>query len=185
MARIFQTVSPPWVVKPSSSGSSVGVSIVQAFGNLEEAVEYAFQYDSTVLVEEYIKGKEVTCGVIDGLRGEAHYALPPVEIIPPSDSFYDYEAKYGEGTQHLCPSGFSLKIKKELMRRAVVAHKAVGAEHYSRSDFIVSPRGIHILEINTLPGLTEHSNIPFACKAVGISLPMLIDHLLKLAILRK
>ncbi|MBI2047613.1 MAG: D-alanine--D-alanine ligase [Parcubacteria group bacterium] len=186
LSRVFRAVSLPRVVKTVTGGSSVGVFIVKKNSELEEYVEKAFQYGPTVLVEEYIKGQEATCGVIDNFRGEKHYALPPIEIVPPQkNSFFDYESKYNGKTRELCPSSFSADIKKEIMRMAIAAHNAIGARHYSRSDFIVSPRGVYILEINTLPGLTEESLLPKACTAVGCSFSDLLDHIISLALSKK
>ncbi len=186
VTKVFRVLPQPSVVKPLSGGSSVGVTIARTFHELLEAVEHAFEYDGAVLVEEYIKGREATCGVIDEFRGEKHYALPPIEIIPPpTHDFFNYDAKYSGITQELCPSNFSSVEKKEIMMAAIAAHRAIGARHYSRSDFIVSPRGIFILEINTLPGLTEESLIPKACSAVGCSFSEFLDHLITLALERK
>ncbi len=180
---VFRELPQPSVVKPLSGGSSVGVFIAHSFDELLKAVLSALQYDSAVIIEEYIKGREATCGVIDNFRGEEHYALPPVEIVPPSDyTFFDYDAKYRGETREICPSNFSDEEKREIMRASIVAHKAIDARHYSRSDFIVSSRGIFILEINTLPGLTEESLFPKACNAVGCSFSDFLDHLLKLAL---
>ena len=96
----------------------------------------------------------------------------PVEIIPPKSKFFDYEAKYGGGTQEICPGHFTEKESKDLQKMAIAAHKALHLRHYSRSDFIVTPmRGIYILETNTLPGLTSESLFPKSLYAVGSSLP--------------
>ena len=177
--EIYQSMLPPFVVKPSSAGSSVGVYIVNSLPELEEAVIAAAQYSPAVLIEEFIKGKEATCGVIDGFRGQEHYALLPIEIRHNSE-FFDYKSKYTNGgAEEICPGDFSKEESKELERMAVEAHKHLGLRHYSRSDFIVHPkRGIFILETNSLPGLTEQSLIPKALNAVGSNLKEFISHLL-------
>lgn len=180
--KVFKVMAPPWVVKPSSSGSSVGVSICFSFSDLVEGIENAHKHSEFVLVEEFIKGKEATCGVIDGYRGKKHYALPVVEIVPPGDRFFDYEAKYDGSTQEICPSSFDSSIKRKIEEIAVLAHEGLGCRHYSRADFIVSPRGIYFLELNTLPGLTSESLLPKAAAAAGLEFPSLLDHLLKLAL---
>ena len=183
VSETFRSVPRPWVVKPFSGGSSVGIRIAHTLEELGASVDIALQYSSGVLIEECIKGREATCGVIDNFRGKEHYALPPIEIIPPQkNSFFDYESKYNGKTREICPSNFSVEEKKEIMRMAVAAHNAIGARHYSRSDFIVSPRGIYILEINTLPGLTEESLLPKACSAVGCSFSNLLEHVISLAL---
>ncbi|MES2437035.1 MAG: D-alanine--D-alanine ligase [Patescibacteria group bacterium] len=173
----------PIVVKPATSGSSMGVSIVKNFNHLEEAFHNAFQYSDTVLMEEYIRGKEATCGVIDGLRGETHYILPPVEIIHPSHTdHFDYESKYNGKTQEIYPGNFTALEKAEIQRLAKLAHESLGLRHYSRSDFIVTPRrGVYILEVNTLPGLTPQSLLPQSLESIGVSFPDFLEHLITLA----
>lgn len=183
VSGVFRSVPRPWVVKPAVGGSSVGVYIARTFDQLVRFIEKGFEYDSSIIIEEYVQGREATCGVIDNFRREINYALPPIEIIPPQKNpFFDYEAKYSGKTREICPSNFPAEVKREIMRMAIDAHKAIGARHYSRSDFIVSPRGIYILEINTLPGLTEESLLPKACSAVGCSFPQILDHIISLAL---
>lgn len=181
IAEIFKTFPMPAVIKPMGLGSSVGVSIARTGIELDEALQKAFQYADRIMVEEFIGGKEATCGVIDGFRGEEVYSLLPVEIIP-EFGFFDYDAKYGGGTQEICPGNFSQAEKYELQDLAKKAHKALGLRHYSRSDFIISPkRGIYILETNSLPGLTEESLFPKSLKAVGSSLEEFVEHLINIA----
>lgn len=180
-ARVFQTLSVPCVVKPLASGSSLGVSIVDRKILIEAAIEEARKYGTFVLVEEYIQGREASCGVIDAFRGQDVYMLPAVEIRPNSQ-FYDYTAKYGGGTEKICPGRFSQYEKKEIARTAEIAHKALGLRHYSRTDVIVSPtRGIFMLEVNTLPGLTEESLLPKSLKAVGSSAMEFVEHIINLS----
>ena len=181
--KIFRNMPPPWVIKYPSGGSSVGVSIARNFEDLEGALEKVSALSSKILIEEYIKGREATCGVIDEFRNQKHYALPIVEIIPPSKSgFFSYDAKYGGETQELCPANFDMAVKRVVEAMAVSAHNAIGARHYSRSDFIVSKKVIYILEINTLPGLTAESLLPKALNAVGSSHRELLEHLITLAL---
>lgn len=182
--KLFKTFPMPAVVKPIASGSSVGVSIAYDLHGLKEALSKAFEYSNTVLVEEYIKGREATCGVVDRFRGKEIYSLLPIEIIKSDKSeFFDYEAKYCGGSQEICPGNFTQSEKDAIQELAVSAHKALGLRHYSRSDFIISPRrGIYILEVNSLPGLTDESLLPKSLQAVGCSLPDFLDHLITLAI---
>ena len=183
--KIFRNMPPPWVIKYPSGGSSVGVSIAHNFEDLADALEKVSAFSSKILIEEYIKGREATCGVIDEFRNQKHYALPIVEIIPPAESgFFSYDAKYGGQTRELCPANFDMAIKKEIENLAIMAHNSIGARHYSRSDFIVSKKGIYILEINTLPGLTAESLLPKALNAVGSSHKELLEHLINLALAR-
>lgn len=187
VARVFKTFPMPAVVKPHNSGSSVGVTVARTLPELENAVYKALDYSDTVVIEEFIPGKEATCGVVDDFRNESVYSLLPVEIRKPlSSAFFDYEAKYGGQSQEICPGNFTAEEKKIIQKMAREAHQALGLRHYSRSDFIIHPRrGVYILETNTLPGLTGESLLPKSLAAVGCSLPAFLDHLLKLALEKK
>src|ERR1035437_338282 len=182
--QVFQSFPQPSVVKPISGGSSLATSVVKDFPSFEEAVGKAFRYSPEVLIEEYIGGREATCGVVDATDSKTTFALFPIEIVPAeTKTFFDYDAKYNNQSQELCPSTFSEKIKQELQNLALAVHRALGLRHYSRTDFIVTPnRGIYILEANSLPGLTEQSLFPKALKASGISMGDFIDHTLTLAL---
>lgn len=181
--QIFREIPHPSIVKPVSAGSSVGVTVVHKFNDLESAFKFAFEHSDSVIVEEFIQGKEATCGVLDHFRNERHYALLPVEIIPHTKSpFFDYNAKYGGESQEICPGNFDAETKKIIQEAAQAIHGELGLRHYSRSDFIVHPkRGIFFLETNTLPGLTPESLLPKSIHAVGSSLPEFLDHVLTLA----
>lgn len=185
--KIFQMFAPPYVVKPTSLGSSIGVTIVRTIANLEEVINRTMEFSPSILVEEFILGKESTCGVIDQIRGQDIYALLPVEIVPEENAdFYDYNSKYiSDGTQYRVPGHFKSLDKKEIEQLAIKIHRILGLRHYSRSDFIVSPRrGIYFLEVNTLPGMTDHSLVPKSLDALGINLPEFLDHVITLAITR-
>ncbi len=186
LVDIFRHFPQPSVIKPLNRGSSVGVTIARDYASFYDGVRLAFEYSPSILIEEYIRGKEATAGVLNSFRGEERYGLLPIEIIPPGkNGFYDYDAKYvSEETGYRMPGNFSRGEKEELMRLAREVHRILGLQHYSRSDFIVSPRGIYFLEVNTLPGLTSHSLIPKSLEAVGSNLPELLDHLLTLALAR-
>lgn len=184
--KVFQKFPLPIIVKPVSGGSSFGVSFVNKFTELESAIRKAFEHSQLVLIEEFIKGKEATCGVIDDYRDKEFYTLPAIEIRPHVSEFFDYDAKYQGKSDEIVPGNFTDEEKKELERMAREAHKALGLRHYSRSDFIIHPkRGIFILETNTLPGLTEESLIPKALKSVGASLSHFLDHIIELAMRKK
>src|SRR3989344_4232954 len=166
--NLFSTFSPPIIVKPVSSGSSMGMALVKDFSDFGKAISNAFDHSNAVLIEEFIKGREATCGVIDDFRDQEYYALPPIEIKPHGNALFDYGAKYEGKSDEICPGNFSESEKGEIEKMAIQAHKALGLRHYSRSDFIIHPkRGSFILETNTLPGLTEESLLPKALKAVG------------------
>lgn len=184
--QIFRLIPHPSIVKPNSAGSSVGVRIVKTFFDLESALDEALKHSDSVIIEELIEGREATCGVVQGFRGQDHYALLPIEIIPPVKSpFFDYQAKYAggdAGAQEICPGNFSDETKRLIQEAAAAIHKELGLRHYSRSDFMVHPkRGVFFLETNTLPGLTSESLIPKSVRAVGSSIPEFLDHVLVLA----
>lgn len=181
---IFHNFLLPFIVKPATSGSSVGVSLVKNYDHTVAALRKALDISNTVIVEEYIKGKEATCGVVDNFRGEPLYALLPIEIIHPEEQdFFNYEAKYGGGSKEICPGRFNDYEKEEIQRLAKLIHEKLGLRHYSRSDFIIHPRrGIYALEANTLPGLTTESLIPKSLEAIGCSFSEFLDHLIGLAL---
>lgn len=182
--EIFHTFRMPVVVKPNAAGSSVGVSIAHDYPSLLAALKKAAKTSKQVLVEQFIEGREATCGVIEKFRGEDIYALLPIEIIPQVDqTFFDYEAKYSDtkGAREICPGEFDHKTTKHIQDMAKAAHESLGMRHYSRSDFIVSPEGIYILEINSLPGMTPQSLLPKSLVAVGSAFPDFLDHLVGLA----
>lgn len=184
--HVFQKISPPWVVKPADRGSSLGTSLARTFRELEAAIAHAFSFSKRILVEEYIRGREATCGVINHFRNKEIYALPPIEIRKPGQEIWKYDDKYNGQTEEICPSHFSSDEKMALEKLAAHAHSALGLRHYSRADFIVSPRGIYLLEVNSLPGMTAESSLwPKALQAVGCSYPDFLDHVITLALERR
>lgn len=180
--KIIHSFVQPVIVKPVGWGSSVGVSLVGGYAPVLAAIEKLFAEGAPrVLVEEYIRGREATVSVVEGLRGEALYVSPSVEIIPSKGDIFSYDAKYAGTARHSCPGNFSRVITEELQRVARVIHRALGLRHYSRSDFIVSPKGIYYLETNTLPGLMKESLLPKSLAAVGVPFPDFLEHLVNLA----
>lgn len=185
--EVWERLPPPWIVKPLTGGSSMGVHVCKDFKSLVLAFEVGVNEHVSVLVEEFIKGKEATVGVINNFRGQKVYALPPIEIrIPKTSIFFDNEVKYNGKSEEICPGNFTDKEKRELERLASLIHTGLDLSHYSRSDFIIHPKkGIYALEVNTLPGLTEESLMPKALSSVGSNLPEFIEHIIKLAKDRK
>ena len=184
----FKKFAPPIIVKPAASGSSVGVTLAKTFDEFWDGVKKAFEHGKQVLVEEYIKGKEATAGVVAGLRGQKHYELLPIEIIPPdSADFFDYDVKYNGKTIERVPGHFTREESKELQRMASVAHEALNLGDYSRSDFIVSPRGVYFLEVNPAAavGLTSESLLPKSLEAGGVSMNEFMDHVIQFALEQK
>ncbi|PCI29838.1 D-alanine--D-alanine ligase [Candidatus Wolfebacteria bacterium] len=178
--HIFRTFPLPAIIKPIGAGSSVGVTIVRDYNGLERAVHEVLSRWPEVLIEELITGKELTCGVLENFRDENLYTMLPVEIIPPEKSeFFSADVKYTGETQELCPARISEKESREIQEAARIAHEAVHARHYSRTDFILSPRGLYALEINTHPGLTSESLLPKPLKAIGCEFPQFLDHVIQ------
>ena len=182
--EIIRTFHQPVVVKPIGWGSSLGVSVVGGYTPVLTAVQELLAEGAPgVLVEEYIRGREATVGVVENLRGEPLYTLPTIEIIPPLEvGFFAAHVKYTGGTREICPGNFSRVDTEELQRIAKVIHRTLGLRHYSRSDFIVAPKGIYYLETNTLPGLTQESLMPKSLASVGVSLSEFFSHLIGLAL---
>lgn len=185
--EVWELMTPPWILKPLTGGSSMGVHVCKTFQDLAEAFEESADAGVSVLVEEFIKGKEATVGVINNFRGQSVYTLPPIEIrIPKTSTFFDNEVKYNGKSQEICPGNFTDEEKRELERLATLIHNGLDLSHYSRSDFIIHPKkGIYALEVNTLPGLTDQSLMPKALNAVGATMPEFIEHIIKLAKNRK
>jgi D-alanine-D-alanine ligase len=166
--ELFKSFPHPAVVKPVNTGSSVGVSIVNSFDELGPALEKAAEFSPTIMLEEYVAGREATAGVINHFRGEEVYSLLPLEI---------------RQSEEICPGNFTPEEKTAISKAAAAIHKALGLRHYSRSDFIIHPRrGVMALEVNTLPGLTAESLLPKSLAAVGCSLPEFLDHVITLAL---
>lgn len=175
------------VVKPVAAGSSVGVSVVRDVRHLKQALDEAHTFGSQALIEKYIFGKEGTVGVVAGSHGDTLYALPPISIKNKSSNkdFFGYDAKYQDDLHELvCPGEFTTEERIALEDAATRAHKALGLRHYSRSDFIITPNGVYILETNSLPGLTSSSLIPRALAASGVSFHDFLDHVIDLALRR-
>jgi D-alanine-D-alanine ligase len=167
----------PLVVKPRSSGSSAGVSIVRTHEEWTKAMIGVAPKTTQILAEEFIPGREFSSGVL----GEE--ALPLVEIIA-SDEFYSYDAKYKPGgSRHLVPAPIDADLTARLQMLALSVHRMLGLRDYSRTDFIVTKEGRpYILEINALPGLTPLSLLPDEARAAGISFEALIERLLQFAL---
>lgn len=165
----------PVVVKPVDGGSSVGVSIVKSEKELKKAVKGVLQKNERVMVQQFIKGREFTCGVLENTKGVA-VALPPTEIIPRSSKFFDYKAKYKiGGSLEITPAKLPPSMTKKIQVMALKAHRALGCRGMSRSDFILKGSTFSILETNTIPGMTETSLLPQAAKAKGINFPAMLD----------
>lgn len=163
----------PWVVKPTSQGSTIGISIVHRLEEVQGAMEAAFDLDATVLVESYIEGQEITAGVLD------HAPLPLVEIVP-KESFYDYRAKTTMGmAEYLTPARLDGETDRQIRSLAQAVHFLAGCRGATRVDFRVDRKNRpYVLEINTVPGMTETSLLPRAARAAGIEYDELVERIL-------
>jgi len=170
----------PYVIKPSSEGSTYGLSIVHNEDQLDNAIGVAAEFSNEILIEEYIKGKELTVGILDGKP------LPIIEIKPKND-LYDFECKYTEGmSEYIVPADLSDAITRKISADAIKIYNTIGCRHYARADFLLNEKGEHyFLEINTLPGMTSTSLFPKAAKAAGLEFSELIDTIIKIAIMEK
>lgn len=180
LAFCVETLGLPIVVKPVSAGSSVGMTIVKDQKDLSAAMAKAFDQDETILLEEYIRGLELTCAVLGNREIEA---LPVIEILPgEGHEFFDYEAKYIAGlTQEICPARIDDSVRKKVQDYAMSAHKTLFLKGYSRTDMILSDRKVFVLETNTIPGMTETSLLPRAARVAGYSFSQLLDRLIELS----
>ncbi len=170
----------PVFVKPTSGGSTLGCALVAKRADLFEGVTNAWKYDKTVLIEKYVKGVEITVGVL-GMAGNNLTVLPIVEIVP-KGAFYDYESKYSDGgSQHVIPARISEELTALAQEIAVECHNVLKCSGCSRTDMIVVRDKIHLIETNTIPGMTPTSLLPQAAAAAGISFPELLDILIDFA----
>ncbi|MDP1853359.1 MAG: D-alanine--D-alanine ligase [Candidatus Omnitrophota bacterium] len=167
----------PVVVKPATSGSSIGLSIVEEEKDLWPALREAFVHDENVLIEEYIQGRECTVGILEDKP------LAVVEVIP-KRKFFDYQAKYTKGlTEYIVPAAFTQDIYSKVQETALAAHKALGCYGFSRVDMIIdNTNRLFVLELNTIPGMTQTSLLPKAAQAVGVNFIQLCMKLLSLAL---
>ena len=171
----------PVVVKPPSQGSTIGVTIVRKPRQWKAALDLAHRYESEAMVEAYIPGHEVTVSILGGLHGPT--VLPAVEIVAP-DGFYDFSAKYQKGkTQYLCPAPLPAAVAKQIAELGRRTYHAVGCEGAARVDFRITPRGKpYMLEINTVPGMTETSLLPMAAGRAGLTYDALVERILQSAL---
>jgi len=182
--KIRQGESPslplPYVVKAPRQGSSVGVHIIREASALPAALDDCFQYGDEVLVESFFAGRELTVGIIGG------EALPVVEIVP-RDGFYDYDHKYTSGaSEYFVPAPLTDAESSNVQETARAAHRALGLEVYSRVDILLAPDGsMSVLEINTIPGMTELSLLPKAAAEAGLDFPSLCEEIAGLSLAKK
>jgi D-alanine-D-alanine ligase len=172
-----EKVSLPLMVKPALEGSSIGISKVNAETELNGAFKAALDTGSPVLAEQFVTGKEFTVSILNGK------ALPVIQLKPAND-FYDYEAKYiQDDTEYLLPCGLSEEKEKQLQQLAVEAYNALDCEGWGRVDVMQDEAGdFWLIEVNTVPGMTDHSLVPMAARAAGIEFPQLVQSILSAAL---
>jgi D-alanine-D-alanine ligase len=170
----------PVVVKPVHEGSSLGLTLAGSEEELLAGISRALRHDTHVMVEKYIKGRELTVGVLGNDKLEA---LPVIEIVPGKGfSFFDYDAKYQPGaTEEICPARISEEITTLAQQHAVAAHKALRLRGYSRTDMILADEStLYLLETNTIPGMTATSLMPQAAAVHGLPFPLFLERLVEL-----
>lgn len=169
----------PCIVKPACGGSSIGVTIVNSADEFVAALDNAFQWENEVIIEEFVKGREFSVGVIEGK------ALPIIEIAP-IQGFYDYKNKYKAGSAvETCPAELSEEKTKEMQHYAEEAARVIGLDTYSRTDFLMNEEGeLFCLESNTLPGMTPTSLLPQEAAVIGMNFNQLCEHLIEISLKR-
>jgi len=183
IGKVPDELGLPLIVKPPHEGSSVGVTKVRSWSQMQEAVTLAAGYDADVLCEEFIDGDEVTVALVG--EGMDIMALPVVRIVAPEGK-YDLQNKYfTDVVKYHCPSGLPESEEKDVQRLAVAAYRALGCRGWSRADLIIrrADRKAFLIEMNTSPGMTSHSLVPIAARAVGLSYEALCAHLIASAAL--
>lgn len=174
----------PCVLKPLELGSSVGISIARTEAEFKGDFQKVLRYSNEVLVEEFLDGPEVTCAVLGAVGGKEPTALVPTQIVPVTSEFFDYEAKYTPGaTEEITPPrDISDEMFREIQETAVRAHKILDCGGMSRTDMIIRNGILYVLELNTIPGMTEISLYPQAARVAGIEFPELLSRIIQLAI---
>lgn len=184
LSEIGERLAFPLVVKPARQGSALGIKVAAGAGEVPSALLAALSYDSRVLFERFVAGREVALSVVQ--RGGEAVALPPVEAIPRGDQGYDFSSRYSIGeVDFVCPAALDEAVAAALARCAVAAFDLFGCRGFARVDFIVPAHGdAQILEINTIPGLTETSLLPIAADNAGVSFDEVVSLLVEGAVSR-
>ncbi len=170
---VLEELSLPLMIKPAHEGSSVGISLVDKRDDILIAIDKAKKYDKEILVEEYIEGTEYTVSIVD------NHPLPSIKLQTPRQ-FYDFDAKYlSNDTEYICPSGLTIEEEKLISTLGMKAFEAIGCTGWGRVDFIRNKNGeFFLIEVNTVPGMTDHSLVPMAAKQQGILFDELVLRIL-------
>jgi len=165
----------PLIIKPNDGGSTIGIYYVENINKLKSSVSSAFSYSDNLMIEKYIKGREISVPILD------NQILPLIEILP-SGFIYDYDSKYkANGSKYIVPAKINDKLVRLISEAALSVYRAIGCRHYARVDFLLDNNEYFLLEINTLPGLTSTSLIPKSANHVGLSYRKLVKSIIKLA----
>ena len=179
--EIINILSLPIVIKPNEMGSSIGMAIVKEKRKLREGIKKGFNHDTTIILEKFIRGRELTVAVFGN---NPPTALPVVEIVPKISKWFDYKAKYEVGgSDEICPAKIPDHIRKRTQELSIRIFKAIGCKDLARVDFIwnLKDNKLYFLEINTIPGMTKTSLVPKAAKAAGMGFGKFLDKLIKSA----
>jgi D-alanine-D-alanine ligase len=175
--EIVKAVGLPCFIKPNAGGSSCGTSKVKTIDEIPAALKFAFKEDSEVIIEEFIKGTEISCGVIKTKKKT--FLFPATEIVTKNE-FFDYEAKYTPGmSEEITPARISDHVAKECHRLSLAVYEFFGCKGIVRVDYIIRDEKLYFLEINTIPGMSEASIIPQQGKVYGISMTELLTNVIE------
>ena len=181
LSKIWKRLGTPIIVKPARQGSALGIKLANSTEELPQALIGALSYDHKVLLEKFIKGREITVSI---LGNDPPQALPIVEIVT-EKSFFDFEAMYTMGsTKYFVPARLDKKLTKKCQEIAIKTHEVLGGRDVSRVDMIISDSTPYVLELNTSPGMTETSLLPMAASEAGIEFEELVDQLIQMALKR-
>ena len=179
-ALTFSQFGPPYIVKPAMEGAGSGIRVAATVVDLPDAIGDVLDAFGSALVEEYVRGREASVGVIDNFRNEELYVLPPAHVER-EGMFLGLEPHESGSLRHTVPSPFSYTQKLTLADTARRAHRALGMSHFSRSDIIVTPTAVYLLEVNAIPGLYPGATFPSMLEAVGSSVTEFLEHAIHLA----
>ena len=186
---VFNQFAPPYMVKPPSDGASYGIRMAGSIVELPDMIADCLDVYGSVLVEEFVRGHDVSVGVVEGFRNEDLYALPPAHMIVPDAMSTDRKGSRfihsalhrDQNLIHRVPSGFSFEDKESLTDVARRAHNILELSHFSRADFVLTPRGPYLLEVNAIPGLYPGASFPLMLESVGSSTREFLEHAIGLA----
>ena len=185
MPAIEERLEFPVVVKPAAQGSALGIRFAPTAADVPAAIVAAFSYDTKVLLERHVAGRDLAVSVLDGVDGPE--ALPIVEAIPRGGDHYDFEARYEIGrTEFVCPAALEQETTQRAHELAIAAYRVLGCYGFARVDLMLESEGarLTVLEANAIPGLTETSLLPQAVEAAGISFTAFVERVLELAVAR-